>query len=143
MSQLKKIRLFVMLVCLGSSVPGLAQTADSISTSINKASRSLKDTSLSGEAKTTVKEQLDDARRALDESKDYDSQLKQYEQDVLQAKDKLASLSQQQQQLAAQVIAIPENATTDELANNLLVLNAEQNSQQSQLDELKIKPTRR
>jgi potassium efflux system protein len=136
MLNVKNMRFMLLLLCIVGSSFTFAQSADSISSAITQMGRTLKDSTLSSEAKTTVKEQLDNARRSLDESKDYDSRLKQYEQDVLQAKDKLTSLTQQQQQIAAQVTAIPENASTDELANNLLVLSGEQNSQQTQLNEL-------
>ena len=124
--------LFTVLLC-GSTY---AQNAETINTGIEKMALTLKDSSLNDEAKAAVSEQLDHARSALKESSDFANQLKQYEQDVLQAKDKLASLTQQQQRIAKQTPSQPTNATSEQLANNLLVLNAEQNSLQSQLDEL-------
>ncbi|WP_340678435.1 mechanosensitive ion channel domain-containing protein [Paraglaciecola sp.] len=136
MLNVKKNRWMLLLLCIVSCPLVFAQSFDSINTAISKASRTLKDSSLSDEVKTTAKEQLDSARNALDESKDFDNELRQYERVVLQSKDKLAALLQQQKQIVAQAISVPENTTSEQLANNLLVLNAEQNSLLSQLDEL-------
>ena len=136
MLNVKKSPWIVILLYTLLTSAAFAQSADSINTGIDKTARSLKGTNLTDEAKTAVNEQLEEARSALQDSSNFDSQLKQYEQDVLQAKDKLAALSQQQNQLTQQNQPLPNDATTEQLANKLLVLNAEQNNLQSEFAEL-------
>ena len=136
MCNVKKSPWILILLYVLLSKVAFAQSTDSIRTEIDNIARNLKGSNLTDEAKTTINAQLDNARSALNDSSNFDSQLKQYEQDVLQAKDKLSSLSQQQAQLVKPAESVPKDATSEQLANNLLVLNAEQNSLQTEFAEL-------
>ncbi|WP_068381909.1 mechanosensitive ion channel domain-containing protein [Paraglaciecola hydrolytica] len=136
MLNVKKMPLMLFVLCALSCAQAFGQTAESISANIDKQTQKLKDSELTDDAKTAVSEQLEHARNALAQSQDFAKQLSQYEQDALQAKDKLAALALQQKQVSTEVKPIAENTSSEQLANTLLLHNAELNSQQSQLDEL-------
>lgn len=128
---------YLILILLGALCSGFVsgQTVDEIQSGIENVTASLIDSSLSDEAKNTINDQLKHARSSLLESESFETQRKEYEQAVLNAKSRLASF-EQQKQLAAKPVAISKQVSSEQLTNKLLVLNAEQNSLQSQLDQL-------
>ena len=86
MLKVKKSPWLLILVYALFTSTAFAQSADSISTDIDRAAGSLKSSNLTEEAKTAVNDQLEKARNAIQDSRKFDNQLKQYEQDVLQLK---------------------------------------------------------
>lgn len=119
----------------------LAQSIESIKTSINAIQQNLQENALSDAEQNNVKTQLEHAQSSLNDTLKFKSQQQQYEQIATKADKKIAQLQLQQKQAEQQTPPFIDGLSLEQLDNNLTIKQAEQDGLMAQLEDLQQQKT--